>query len=138
MPGIRLRYKARTDEHGRPVPRGMLDSISRDCDPVPFVVSPVVSPVEITSVSKFEKEYGNLIRSTPQYHGVGCWALKTILAKRSAIHLAIVKWVSDPILVSEWVLRVWLKQTNIPAGIDDILRADPEGIQFSLAQSIFN
>ena len=118
-PSIRFRYKARSDGHGRPVPTGMLHSISLDCDPLPFVVSPVDvhSVVQITTVCKFEKEYGNLIRSTPQYPGVGYKVLKSLLAKRSAIHLSTVKWVPDPISVSEKALRKWLDKFDIPAGV---------------------
>ena len=79
-----------------------MERVARYCYPLPVVVTPVDvdSVCEITSVSEFEKQYGNLLRSTPHYHGLRLCALKSALAKRSAIHLDAIKWMSDPILVS--------------------------------------
>ncbi len=119
---VRFRYKARPDQHGRPVPPGILEGISRRCDPLPFVVSPVDvdSASQITRVSKFDLEYGDLIRSTPEYRGLGYKALRSVLARRSAIHLDTMTWVPDPIFVSAKVLSKWLDENDIADGIDDL------------------
>ena len=74
----------------------------------------------ITNVARFEEEYGKLLRSTPEYHGLGRTALKAALAKRTAIHLDTREWVPDPICVSDKALHLWLQKYHIPAGIDEL------------------
>ena len=67
-----------------------------------------------------EQEFGQLLRRTPEYHGLKRKELGTALSRRVAIHLSSIKWVPDPILVSDNVLRSWLDQYEIPAGTSDI------------------
>ena len=82
MPRPRFTQKARPDQHGRPIPQHLkrnaqeLDLIQHPC-----VVSPVdvAQLSEITSVARFEAEFGKLLRSTPEYHGLGYRALNAAL-----------------------------------------------------------
>ena len=114
----RLRKKSMCDHHRRPVSQVDIATVN-ECCPSPVVVSQVSYP-EIRSVVTLEQEFGQLLRSTPEYRGLGMTSLRSILSKRVAIHLDTVKWVPDPILVSEKVLRSWLDQYEIPARADDI------------------
>ena len=120
-PRPRFTRKARADQHGRPIPSSLLET-ARLCEHVPCVVKPVfegaVHPVQ--SLAKFEQEYGNLLRSTPQYHGLQRTALKSALDKRQAVDLKTRRWVADPIRVSDRVLRSWLEQYRIPSGRDPL------------------
>ncbi len=113
----RLRNKTFCDLHRRPVSSRIDVAISQDCCPSPVVVSPVCYP-QITSVEAFEQEFGQLLRRTPEYHGMRRHILGTVLSQRTAIHLSSLKWVPDPVLVSDKVLRSWLDQYEIPAGSD--------------------
>ena len=114
----RLLQKSLCDHHRRPVLGAFqIDFVRADCIPLPFVVSPV-SCAEVRNIGDFDAEFGLLLRSTPEYHGLKLRALLSVLAKRTAISLETGEWVPDPILVSEMVLRRWLQQHDIPAGID--------------------
>ena len=114
----RLWKKTSCDHHRRRIPQ--VDIYTKhECCPSPVVVSPV-SYAEIKSIDRFESEFGQLLRHTPEYRGLKMRSLKRVLSKRTAIHLRSVEWVSDPILVSENVLRAWLATNKIPARADDI------------------
>ena len=112
--------KTTCDQHRRPITSPGDIWTARHCCPSPVVVSPVCCYPKITSVAAFEQEFGQLLRRTPEYHGLRMNQLGTVLARRAAIHLGPIKWVADPILVSQNVLRSWLDQYEIPAGTDDI------------------
>ena len=130
MPRPRFRQKARPDQHGRPIPQHLKRNAQelQEWD-IPCVVSPVdvAKLSEITNVVRFEEEYGKLLRSTPEYHGLRHKALKAALAKRTAIHLETREWVPDPIRVSDKALRLWLQKYPIPAGTDELEGQDTHG-----------
>ena len=124
-PRYRFPIKAVADEHGIRVP----DDLRRtavECAPLPFVLSPVDSGrlEHLKNVQEFERLYGNLMRCTPEYHGLERRALRSALSKRTCIHLTNdePKWVADPILVSDWCLRQWLVMydNEVTQGRDDI------------------
>ena len=114
----RLLKKTMCDHHRRPVSQVDIETV-HDCWGSPVVVSQVSFP-EIRSVVTLEQEFGQLLRCTPEYHGLRKNSLRAILSRRLAIDLGTVKWVPDPILVSEQVLRNWLDLYEIPARADDI------------------
>ena len=96
----RLLRKSLCDHHRRPVLGAFEIDFALASAPLPFVVSPV-SCAEVRNIGDFDAEFGLLLRSTPEYHGLSRRALLSVLAKRTAISLETGEWVPDPILVSE-------------------------------------
>ena len=75
---------------------------------VPFVMHPVkVSPGEITAAEAFEKKYGDRVRATEEYHGLGPQALRGVLARRKVVCISEDKWVDCPVHVSVRAMRSW-------------------------------
>ena len=86
----RLFKKTTCDLHRRPLTSRWDIETAIYCCPSPVVVSPVSFP-RITSVVTLEQEFGQLLRRTPEYHGLKRKELGTALSRRIAIHLSPIK-----------------------------------------------
>jgi hypothetical protein len=83
--------------------------MAEEINPVPVLAaSTILKHAKVSTVFEFEQEYGHLVRSTTEYHGLGYKVLKTALLNRRAVDLTTSEWTDTRVLVSEGVIRQWL------------------------------
>ena len=90
------------------IPAGLMSTLAAIVYPLIHSRSEVVA--EYNDVYVFEANCGSLLRSIPEYRGLKVKVLRSALARRTAVDLRNDTWADVPILISERVLRNWIRR----------------------------